>query len=139
MPPAPQEATWISRSPPANAAGKQGALPYRLESHSFLPVRTSYAVPDWERPTISVLPARDISMEITLSKSSPSATSCVQPFSPVTRSTSWSWLHLALSLLPLMDATTILLSAVFSGVTAQILWGKLMVSQAGLPSETLYP
>lgn len=78
-------------------------------------------------------------MESTLSNSAPSATSCVQPFSPVTRSTSWSWLHLALSLLPLMDATTTLSSAVLPGVTAQILWGKVMVSQAGLPSVTLYP
>ena len=86
-----------------------------------------------------MLPARVISTESTLSNRSPSATSCVQPFSPVSRSTSWSWLHLALSLLPLMDATTILSSAVFSGVTAQILWGKVMVSQAGLPSVTSYP
>ncbi len=98
---------------------------------------TSYAVPDWERPTISVLPVTDSSTDRVESKRAPSATSSFQPFSPVLRSISWSWLHLARSLLPLMYATTILSSAVFSGVVAQIFWGKVIGSQAGLPSPTL--
>ncbi|MEY9488107.1 hypothetical protein RKD26_003901 [Streptomyces calvus] len=76
-------------------------------------------------------------MDSTESNSAPSATSWVQPFSPVLRSTSWSWLHLARSLLPLMCATTILSSEVLSWVTAQIFCGKAMASQAGLPSVTL--
>jgi hypothetical protein len=94
-------------------------------------------VPDWERPTISVLPVMDSSTESVESNRAPSATSSFQPFSPVLRSISWSWLHLARLLLPLMYAMTILSSDVFCGVVAQIFCGKVMASQVGLPSPTL--
>lgn len=77
-------------------------MPYFCLSYSFLPVRTSYAVPDCERPTIRVLPVSDSSMSIALSNSAPSATTPVQPLAPVLRSICWSWLHLARSLVPLM-------------------------------------
>lgn len=112
-------------------------MPYFFLSNSFLPVVTSYAVPDCERPTIRVLPVMDSSIEAVLSNSAPSSTSPVQPFAPVLRSISWSWLHSARSLVPFMYATTILLSAVFCGVTAQIFCPKVMVSQEGAPSPTL--
>ena len=106
-------------------------------SKSFLPFVTSYAVPDWERPTIRVLPVMESSIEAVLSNSAPSATSAVQPFAPVLRSISWSWLHSARSLVPFMYATTILSSDVFCGVTAHIFWSKVTVSQVGAPSPTL--
>ncbi len=96
-----QEETAISFGPPANAEGKQ-AEPYFFLSHSFLPECTSYAVPDCERPTISVSPVRASSSESVLSNRSPSATFALQPFLPVVRSTCWSWLHVALSLTPFM-------------------------------------
>ncbi len=133
-PPAPQDATWISRlALPAYAAGKQ-ADPYFCLSYSFLPLSMSYAVPDSERATSSVLPLTVSSTLSALSNSPPSATWPLQPFWPVARSICWSWLHLARSLTPLMYATTTLSSADFCGVTAQIFCGKEIGSQAALPS-----
>ncbi len=73
---------------------------------------------------------------IALSKRPPSGTVPDQPFAPVPRSICWSWLHLALSLTPLSYATTILPSADFAGVTAQIFCGKVTVGQVGLPLLT---
>lgn len=136
LPVASQPATAISLSPPAKASGKH-LSPKRVLSHSFLPLLTSYAVPDCERPTISVLPVMDSSTSSVLSNSAPLATEAFQPLVPVLRSTCWSWLHLARSLLPLMYATTILSSDDFCGVTAQIFCGKVIGSQVDSPSPTL--
>ncbi len=131
-----QPATAISFLPPAKESGKH-ASPYLFLSHSFSPLLTSYAVPDCERPTISVLPVMDSSTSSVLSNSAPLATDPFQPLAPVLRSICWSWLHLARSLPPLMYATTILSSDDFSGVTAQIFSGKEIGSQAASPSPTL--
>lgn len=105
-------------------------------SHSFLPLETSYAVPDIERPTVRVSPVMDSSTESALSNRPPSATFPLQPLAPVFRSICWSWLHLALLVEPLMYAMTTLSSDVFCGVAAQIFCGNVSASQAGLPLPT---